>query len=76
MVTVMLAAAHPHKISGGPAFDLTVAVLACLPVILLRRWPLPLFAATALVGGVRSALGAFSLPLGGVLGLAMYFVAG
>jgi len=75
MVTLVLAAAQPHKIAGGAAFDLAVAVLACLPVILLRRWPLPLFAVAALVGGVETALGAASLPLGGVLGLAMYFVA-
>lgn len=75
MVTLVLAATQPHKIAGGPAFDLAVAVLACLPIILLRRWPLPLFAVAALVGGVETALGAASLPLAGVLGLAMYFVA-
>jgi signal transduction histidine kinase len=75
MVTLVLAATQPHKIAGGQAFDLAVAVLACLPIILLRRWPLPLFAVAALVGGVETALGAASLPLGGVLGLAMYFVA-
>jgi signal transduction histidine kinase len=75
MVTLVLAAAQPHKMAGGQAFDLAVAVLACLPIILLRRWPLPLFAVAALVGGVETALGAASLPLGGVVGLAMYFVA-
>jgi signal transduction histidine kinase len=75
MVTLVLAAAHPHKIADGPVFNLTVAVLACLPVILLRRWPLPLFAVAALVSGVETALGAASLPLGVVLSLAMYFVA-
>ena len=75
MVTLVLAATHPHKIADGPAFDLTVAVLACLPIILLRRWPLPLFAVAALIGGAEAALGVVSLPLGGVLALAMYFVA-
>lgn len=75
MATLVLAKAQPHMIAGGPAFALTVAILACLPVILLRRWPLTLFAVAALASGVGTALGAASLPLGVVLGLAMYFVA-
>jgi signal transduction histidine kinase len=75
MVTLVLAAMHPQKIAGGPVFDVAVSALACLPIILLRRWPLPLFAVAALVVGVETALGAASLPLGVVLGLATYFVA-
>lgn len=75
MVTLVLATAHTHKFAGGPAFDYPVAVLACLVVILLRRWPLPLFAVAALVSGVETALQGAPLPLGLVVGVAMYFVA-
>jgi signal transduction histidine kinase len=74
-VVAIAAAPYPAR----PAQRLALAVLACGPVILLRRWPLPALAVVAAAAGTLMAMasGRGSLPLGImlVLGLAMYFVA-
>jgi signal transduction histidine kinase len=51
-------------------------LLACAPVVLLRRWPLQVFAATAAVTAAALATEAVaSFPVGIVLGLAAYAAA-
>jgi signal transduction histidine kinase len=54
---------------------LALAVLVCCPVILLRRWPLPVLAVAAAATALAATSGQVPLPVGLVLGLAMYFVA-
>jgi signal transduction histidine kinase len=55
---------------------LVVAGVVCSPIVLLRRWPLPLLAA-AVAGNVYivASSGAVSPPLLLIAGLAMYFAA-
>jgi signal transduction histidine kinase len=45
------------------------------PILLLRRWPLPVVAVAVAATGLAVASGRASLPLGIVLGLALYFAA-
>ncbi len=67
--------AAPYPAERGQR--LVLAVLACGPVILLRRWPLPVLGVVAAAAGTLLASARGSLPLGImlVLGLIMYFVA-
>jgi signal transduction histidine kinase len=62
---------YPHD----RAPRLALAVLVCCPVILLRRWPLPVLAVAAAATALIATSGQVPLPIGLVLGLAMYFVA-
>jgi len=62
----------PHPNEGGPR--LTLALVACGPMLLLRRWPLPILAASVVAAAVVIASGAAPLPLAVVLGLAIYLV--
>jgi signal transduction histidine kinase len=61
---------HPNE--GGPR--LTFALVACGPVYLLRRWPLPVLAVSVVASAVVIASGVAPLPLAVVLGLATYCV--
>jgi signal transduction histidine kinase len=45
------------------------------PILLLRRWPLPVVAVAVAATGLAVALGKASLPLGIILGLALYLAA-
>jgi len=67
---VLALGAHPNE--GGPR--LTLALVACGPMLLLRRWPLPVLAIAVVAAAVVIASGAAPLPLAVVLGLATYLV--
>ena len=62
---------HPGE--RGQRFAL--ALLACGPILLLRRWPLPALAAATAATAIAMVQGAISLPLGVVLGLTAYLTA-
>jgi signal transduction histidine kinase len=59
----------------GPASALLFACLICGLIVLLRRWPLPVFAVSLVATGSIMAFGTAPLPLAAVLGVATYFVA-
>ena len=71
-LAAIVLALGPHPNEGGPR--LTLALLACGPILLLRRWPLPVLAASVVAAAVVIASGAAPLPLAVVLGLAVYLV--
>jgi len=71
-LAAIVLALGPHPNEGGPR--LTLALLACGPMLLLRRWPLPALAASVVAAAVVIASGAAPLPLAVVLGLAIYLV--
>lgn len=50
-------------------------LFACVPIVALRRWPLPVLAVAAGATVVEMAWGSASLALGAMLGLATYFAA-
>jgi signal transduction histidine kinase len=83
LVTVVLAAAAGSVVltvvaePGGRAAggQLIIRLLACVPVIALRRWPLPVLGVVTAAAGVVVATGHVWLPAGVLLGLAMYFSA-
>jgi signal transduction histidine kinase len=50
-----------------------IPLLVCLPVVVLRRWPLPVLGVVTAAAGVVTATGKASLPFGVLLGLALYF---
>src|ERR1700690_4418414 len=55
---------------------LFLAIVACLPIVGLRRWPLRVLAVVAMASGVfTAASGIASLPFAIMTGLAAYFVA-
>ncbi len=62
----------PHPNEGGPR--LAIALVACGPMLLLRRWPMPLLAGSVVAVAVVIASGGAPLPLSVVLGLATYLV--
>ena len=71
LATIVLALGlHPSE--GGPR--LTLALAACGPMLLLRRWSLPVLAAAVAAAAVVMASGAAPLPLAVLLGLATYLV--
>jgi len=72
-LAAIVLALGPHPNQGGPR--LTLALLACGPVFLLRLWPLPVLAAAVVPVAVVIALGAAPLPLAVLLALATYLVA-
>ncbi len=72
LVTLALVAGFaPHE--RGQRFLL--AFVACGPIALLRRWPLPVLAAATVVNALAMAVGNAPLPFGIVLGLASYLAA-
>jgi len=54
---------------------LLVPLVACVPVILLRRWPLPVLGVVTGLAVLAAATGTAWLPVGLVLGVALYFSA-
>ena len=54
---------------------LFLVLLACAPILLLRRWPLSVLAVVAAANVLVMALGNTSLPFAILLGLAVYLVA-
>jgi hypothetical protein len=62
-------AAHQH---GGP---LLILLMLCVPVIVMRRWPLPAVCVVTIADGLVAARGMASLPFGILLGVALYFSA-
>ena len=72
LATLVLAVGpYPHD-RGQRLF---VGLVACVPILLLRRWPLPVLAAAAAANGLLIALGNAALPFALMLGLALYFAA-
>src|SRR5271169_4382171 len=65
-ILILAAGPYPH----GPGRRLVLALLVCGPIVLLRRWPLPVLAVTASATGVVMAAGNALLPFGVMLGLA------
>jgi signal transduction histidine kinase len=72
-LAILALASGPYPHDRGQR--LLLASLLCGPIMLLRRWPVPVLAAAAVAAGLVMALGNAPLPLSVVLGLAMYFVA-
>jgi len=68
LLTVMTREAGP----GGGRL-LIPMLLACVPIVLLRRWPLPVLGAVTVAAGIGTLWGFASLALGILLGLALYF---
>jgi signal transduction histidine kinase len=58
-----------------PWARLLLPVLTCVPVILLRRWPLPVLGVVTGLAVLAAASGSAWLPVGLLLGVAMYFAA-
>ena len=69
LLTVMTRSAGP----GGGSRPLLPLLLACAPVVVLRRWPLPVLGVLTIAAGMVTAWGGASFPLGILLGLALYF---
>ena len=63
--------AGPNLVQRGHLIQL----LACVPIILLRRWPLPVLAVVTAATGTVTAAGSASLPYGVLLGVALYISA-
>ena len=69
---VLTVVARPGGYSGG---RILIPLLACVPVVVLRRWPLPVLGVVTAGAGLVAATGAALLPSGVLLGLALYFSA-
>lgn len=63
----------PYPREGG--IRLSVALVACGPILLLRRWPLPVLAVAVVASALVITSGTAPLPLAVLLGLATYLVA-
>ncbi len=72
-LAVFATAIGPFPHERAPRFFL--AVVACGPIIWLRRWPLPVLAVAVAATELVMVSGAVSLPLMFLLGLAVYFAA-
>jgi signal transduction histidine kinase len=72
--TLLLTAMTRQPGLGGGRL-LILLLLLCVPVVIMRRWPLPVLAVVTVAAGLVTAWGLASLPLGVLLGLAMYFAA-
>lgn len=70
---VIVLSVTPNPRGGGAR--LALALVACGPMMLLRRWPLPVLGGTVVASGVVIAAGTAPLPLSVVLGFAVYLVA-
>jgi hypothetical protein len=67
----LVVGSHPHDRGQR----LLLVLVACGPIVLLRRWPLMVLATATAATGLVMAMGNASLPFGIMLGLASYFVA-
>jgi len=68
LVTMMTRSA-----GAGGEQPLLPLLVACAPVVVLRRWPLPVLGVLTTAAGIVTALGGASFPIGILLGLALYF---
>jgi signal transduction histidine kinase len=68
-VVLTMVAGPRGRPEGG---RLLISLLACVPVVVLRRWPLPVLGVVTAAAGVVAATGAALLPFGVLLGLALY----
>jgi signal transduction histidine kinase len=80
IVALAAAGAVMLTVVAGPGVHqqevrLLISLLACVPVVVLRRWPLPVLGAVTAAAGMVTASGSASLPFGILLGLALYFSA-
>jgi len=82
LVTVVLAAAGAVMLTMGTgpglhqgARQLMIPLLACVLVIVLRRWPLPVLGVVTAAAVLLTARGMASFPFGVLLGAALYFSA-
>jgi signal transduction histidine kinase len=79
LATLVLAAAIMFSVSAEPAGrterQMLIPLLACIPVVLLRRWPLPVLGVVTAAAVTITVGGEALLPVGVLLGLALYFVA-
>jgi signal transduction histidine kinase len=71
VVLMVLTGPGVHQ-NGG---RLLIPLLACVPVVVLRRWPLPVLGVVTVAAGMVTAWGIASLPFGILPGLALYFSA-
>jgi signal transduction histidine kinase len=67
-ILMLTTAARPGLLQRGPL----VLLLACAPVIVLRRWPLLVLGVVSAAAGLFAATGSASVPFGLLLGLALY----
>jgi len=73
-LTTLALAVGPYPHERGQR--LLLAVVACAPIVWLRRWPLPVLAVAAVANGLfMAASGNASLPLAILAALAVYFAA-
>jgi signal transduction histidine kinase len=70
-ILALAAGTYPHDREER----LFLALLVCAPILLLRRWPLPVLAVAAGTNALVMALGNAPLPFAMMLGLALYFAA-
>jgi signal transduction histidine kinase len=70
-VLITLTITYPH----GPGQRVILAWVLCLPILALRRWPLPVLAAATAANALVMAGGIAPLPFGIMLGLASYLAA-
>jgi signal transduction histidine kinase len=70
---VLALVARPAAHVKGPG--LVFPLLACVLIVVLRRWPLPVLGVVTVAAGLVTATGVASLPFGILLGLALYFSA-
>jgi signal transduction histidine kinase len=82
LATVVLAVTGAIVLTrvAGPGFlrretGLFIPLMACVLVVALRRWPLPVLGVITIVAGMVTATGGISLPISVLLGLALYFSA-
>ena len=66
---VLTVVVGPWGLRGG---RLLIPLLACVPVVALRRWPLPVLGVVTAAAGAVAAWGSATLPVGVLLGLALY----
>jgi signal transduction histidine kinase len=69
VVLTVVAGSGVHQEGGR----LLIPLLACVPVVVLRRWPLPVLGVVTAAAGMVAALGSALLPFGVLVGLALYF---
>jgi signal transduction histidine kinase len=80
IVLAVLAGSVMFALAAGPypharSSRILLAVLACAPVLLLRRWPVPVLTVAVAATVFLNGAGAAELPLGALLGAGTYFVA-
>jgi signal transduction histidine kinase len=63
--------AGPRVVQRGPL----ILLLACVPIVVLARWPLPVLGLVTAGAAIIAGAGVPSLPFGVLLGLALYFSA-